>query len=117
MVPDLTDSPIFDEDLAMDLLDQDRDLLNEVLEIFRTNTAQTLKELREKVDEGDVDGVVRAAHSIMGGAANVCAERVRLLAKTLEDDADRGSTDSFEALCSAIEAEFERFRQHVPVAT
>ena len=117
MVPDLGEAPVFDETLALEMLEEDRELLGEIVEIFRDSTAQILAALRNEIDVGDLKEVARLAHSIKGSAANVCAERIRILADALEDQGDRGIGQSIGELHAALEEEFHRFQHEFEVNT
>lgn len=58
--------------------------LREILGIYFADMPARLRELRERLAEGDQSGFTRAAHTIKGSSANVGAARVRAMAEEIE---------------------------------
>ncbi|MGE3165778.1 MAG: Hpt domain-containing protein [Planctomycetota bacterium] len=108
--------PVHDEAAALDIVEGERELLEEVIALFRESTAGRIDELRRAVDQSDLRGVANAAHSIKGAAANICAERVRALATEVEKVALAGEKNALPTLAASLCAEFDRFNQEVTFA-
>ncbi|MEM7167681.1 MAG: Hpt domain-containing protein [Planctomycetota bacterium] len=109
MIPELDGRPVMDEAAALDMVEGERDLLEEILELFEDCTRDRVAELRESVASGELDRVSSAAHAIKGAAANICAERIRLLAAQMESDARQGVVADISEMSAMLEAEFDRF--------
>ncbi len=109
MLPDLDGVPLFDRAQALELLEQDGELLEEVLDIFLSSTGGLLAELCSEVEGENAEEVTCLAHSIKGGAASVCAERIRVLAHVLEELGNEGDTEAFAEIYKALEDEYHRF--------
>ena len=109
MLPTLDAVPVHDMNASMEMLDGDRELLQELIELFTENTKKTLVTLEEATRKNDAQGVGHAAHSVKGSAANLCAERLRVLAADLEEAARDGRQEVFEAFLTALNHEFENF--------
>lgn len=113
MPPGFDSLPVHDEVTALDMVDGERELLEEVIGLFRDNTADRIADLVSAVAAADARAIANAAHSIKGAAANICAERIRALADELEKVALQGGADPMADLCDHLRAEFERFNREV----
>ncbi len=81
--------PVFDLDTALERVDNDRELLGEILDLFRTQAVTAPAEIDDAVCRRDGPALERTAHAIKGAAANISAEQVREAALHLEE-AGRG---------------------------
>lgn len=113
MIPDISTLPVHDEEAALELMDGERELLEEVLDLFRESTAERVQSLSDALPANDLSALAAGAHSIKGAAANVAAERLRALATQLELDARQGESDDLEQLAQLIRDEFDRFLKEV----
>lgn len=102
MLPDLPHLPVFDEERALQLLDGDRELLEDVLDLFQTTSRRLLEEIEEARTAGDREALRKSAHSLKGAAANICATRVQEVARTLEECCSGASDDDLDALVSLL---------------
>jgi HPt (histidine-containing phosphotransfer) domain-containing protein len=69
-----------------------------------------IKELREFVEQGDVDNAGRQAHKIKGAAANLGCELFRKAAFKIELAAKSEGIDRITELMSSLEVEWERLK-------
>lgn len=94
----MSDAPFIDP-VALDNLRAlgDEAFLQEIIDIFLTDTPKRVDELRQATVSGDQATFVRAAHSIKGSASNLGAEQLRAIAATLE----AGATDGIPADAAA----------------
>ncbi|WP_043585942.1 Hpt domain-containing protein [Geminisphaera colitermitum] len=74
--------------------------LREILGIYFADMPARLRELRERLAEGDQSGFTRAAHTIKGSSANVGAARVRAMAEEIEV---RSRTSPIKELAGEVE--------------
>jgi HPt (histidine-containing phosphotransfer) domain-containing protein len=84
----MTDVPLIDP-AALDNLRAlgDEVFLQEIIDIFLSDTPKRIDELRRALAARDLRTFARAAHSIKGSASNLGAEPLRALAASLEHDA------------------------------
>ena len=113
MLPDYLDAPVFDEETALTLFENDRELLDEVLMLFRSTTRRLYQELLSSLAAGDFETLVRSAHSLKGAAANVAAERIRVVSQALELAArsarENGVLAEFDEFLAAIDEQIDVF--------
>ncbi|TAK12983.1 MAG: sensor histidine kinase, partial [Acidobacteria bacterium] len=78
------DVPQFDEAELVERLGGDREILREVVTIFRHSTPDLIEEIRTAIDGRDLTRLRSAAHTLKGAAGNLSAKRVAALALELE---------------------------------
>jgi two-component system, sensor histidine kinase and response regulator len=97
-------SLVFDPDTSVSRLGGDRQLLREVIAIFRAQTPALMAAIR-KGAKSDLDSVKRAAHTLKGSLGTLHAPRAFEAAARLEDLARRGQTADVPAAAAAFEQE------------
>lgn len=75
---------------AMEQAADDAELLQELLDIFKSSFASDLQQMREGVAGNDASLVTGAAHSIKGAAASLGIEGIAELVKQIEEQAKEG---------------------------
>jgi len=119
-----TDTPATDDPALMALnmatllrrVDDDEELAREVLVEFDLMLPQTVSDLQASAHNGDLDAVLRHAHSLKGSAASLSAERLSDLALRIENAARRSDADVLITLVSRLDAECESFRHELALA-
>ena len=95
----------------------DRGVLDQMLAEYLAATAESMIELRQAAEKGDMRGIASACHGACGEArsagATILAERLA----ALENRMKAGEMDGLEAMLSGIEAEMERVRTYVEART
>ena len=76
--------PSFDPEDVLALVEGDRGLLAELVDIFRAEYPRLLANLRHSVEKGDARGVQEAAHAIKGTVGNFGAPAASEAARALE---------------------------------
>ena len=76
--------PIFDAEAALERTAEDRDLLMEILGLFREQAEPTRDMIQAALMNRDGPALERAAHSLKGSASNISAEQVREATLQLE---------------------------------
>ncbi len=69
MTPPLAEPP-FDRDVVMNRVGGDRDLLNEVVQLFLADAPILVAQVRKAIGGGDAPALERAAHTLKGLVAN-----------------------------------------------
>ncbi len=82
--------PPFDLDMQRKRFAKMRDLLPELLGLYRENAPEQLDRMRAALAGGDLDGAALAAHTLKGMSAVICAEAVRARCLDLETAARAG---------------------------
>jgi two-component system, sensor histidine kinase and response regulator len=67
------DSHILNYQEALDRMEGDKDLFGELIDIFLNDTPKYLESIRISLENGDFEGVKRAAHTLKGSASNIGA--------------------------------------------
>ena len=76
--------PQFDERELMERLGGDREILREVVAIFRHSTPDLVAEIQTAIEARDLTRLRGAAHTLKGAAGNLSAKRIAALATELE---------------------------------
>lgn len=109
-LPDLPPEPLDPSALQqiVELGEGDLSLLHEMIGIFRDDTPPRLEALRVALEAEDAATMAAEAHAIKGAAGTMGAQRIRLLAMTLEHAGRQGSADMEEKiLFELLQAAFQ----------
>lgn len=87
---------MIDVDELLDRVESDRELLRELLSIFKKEFPQRYQALREAVESLDAKSVVLEAHSLKGMLSNLAATQAAGAAAELERLARNGETAKFK---------------------
>lgn len=77
-------------------VENDRDLLKEMVSMFRDDFPRYVDELRRAVGRGDSSEVAKVAHTLKGMLGNMAATRAEAAASRVEQLARNARTDAFE---------------------
>ena len=88
------------------LAESDEDLVNEVLSVFQSDTADRIRKLRAALAQDDRQQVRHQAHAIKGSAGQVGATDVSELCRQLELYALTAETPVLHDLMERLEASF-----------
>jgi histidine phosphotransfer protein HptB len=81
----------WNRDFAMGQVDNDEELLQELIAIFKDSSASDMVILVQAVEKGDPVEARSASHSIKGAAASLGLEAIRDVAMVIEKDCREGS--------------------------
>lgn len=115
MKPSGTDSHQKEIDLA-DLLvrvDNDRDLLRELLHIFKDDAPGHMENLRRAVVHHDVPGVASEAHTLKGMLSNLSCKNASATAASLEKLAREERTSDFAESFAGLEQQMKRLLREI----
>jgi CheY-like chemotaxis protein/HPt (histidine-containing phosphotransfer) domain-containing protein len=88
--------------------DNDRDFAAELVQLFIESGDSVLRDISEALARGDISAVGRAAHSLKGSSANMCASPTSEAAARLESAARAGATEDLAKLETQLRAETHR---------
>jgi HPt (histidine-containing phosphotransfer) domain-containing protein len=89
-------------------LEGNSELLTELIQLFLGEAPQLMEAMRKALQQGDMQGLARSAHSMRGAAGNFLAHEITSAASQLEDDAKKGDVESAKAGLASLEAVVER---------
>lgn len=103
----MSDSPV-DKDALFELVDHDSDFLATLVGTFLDDCPDYMDAIREAVEAGDAETLVREAHGLKGAAANMQAEAAQVAARRLEEIGRSGNLDRAPDALEELETEIER---------
>ena len=95
---------------ALDRVEGDRELLEELAVLFEEESVKNLSEIREAIGTGDAALLERLAHTLKGASANIGAKRVAQAAFALEQVARSRDLSMVQPSVSALEWEIAALR-------
>lgn len=101
--------PIFERDKFLQRLGGDEELAKTLLQVFASDVPNTIEQLKQALEEGDVKSATRHAHTIKGAAANVSAERLRASASKIEELLKEGDVGRSKLMLPLLEKDFQEF--------
>ncbi len=101
-------APVVDWDAAIARLNGDRELLAEMIEVFRTEAPRLIDRISVAVRKRDAAELKISAHTLKGAVGNFAAKTVFAAALRLETLAKDGNFDEVPAAQLALEHELER---------
>ncbi|WP_197992895.1 PAS domain S-box protein [Gimesia aquarii] len=90
---------------ALSRVGDDKEILNDMVNYFFEDSPSLLDEIRKRVQSGDIDEMVRAAHSLKGLCANFEAHAAVQSAKTIEDMKNATDLSSVTKIIDELEVE------------
>jgi len=98
--------PIDKADL-LERIDDDRDFLLELVEIFRGDYPTHLLAARQAIDQGDARELERAGHALKGALSNLSATRAMATAASLEELGKTGALDNASSCLARLDREID----------
>jgi two-component system sensor histidine kinase/response regulator len=95
----------FDYPELLERVDHDRELLRDLLTIFKEEYPRSLRTLREAVQAKDSKRVAAAAHALKGMLSTLAATQAATTAAWLEEMGQRGETSALLEVFAAFESE------------
>ena len=90
-------------------------LSNEIVRLFLENGPKRVDQIREAMDDEDLEVPERGAHSLKSSAANVGAQLLQEVASDLESAASEGDLKRVRELVPNLEQAFEQAVQELKV--
>ena len=102
------DPSILNLAMALDRVGGDRELLQEVAQLFLETSPELLEQIRQAAAERDAKTLERAAHTLKGSVGNFAADSVFQAALRLEKLGRAGDFSSVDQALAELEAEMRR---------
>lgn len=93
----------WNKDFALEQAADDAELLQELLEIFKTSFGSDVQLIKEGVAGNDPEQIAGAAHSIKGAASSLGIDGVTEVVRTIENDSKEGSIGKAKDLLPTLE--------------
>ncbi len=109
----MNDLMILNKAAALERLDSDEELYNEVMDVFFEDTPIQLGKLHDAFKNNVVGEVTRLSHSLKSAAGNIGADRMSAASRSAEMASKSGSLDGLAALIQGIQMEFEELAKYL----
>jgi len=106
--PPFREDQVLDMDAALERMEGDRELLQEIARIFQTECPPMLAEIREAWNARDARLLERLAHTLKGSSGNIGGRLVSLAAAELEQQARSGILEPAGEQIERLAKETER---------
>ena len=106
MIEQAGEVAVVDFDEALENLEGDVELLQDVVEIFMERGQEQLAAIRQAITDADVQTVMIQSHGMKGGSSNFCAKRFGKAALALEMLSKGGSLEGAEEMLDLMVEEF-----------
>jgi len=110
-IQEIKQLPLIDEDQIAMLVeageDGAADLIEELLDLFRSEAEPLLANVREAAASGVVKPAARPSHALAGSSANLGGMRLAKLSKAMELAADADERERFVALSAEVQALYD----------
>ncbi len=104
---------VFDRQMALERINGEEQLLDEVIQLFLNDAPSRLAEVRASLELGDPKRLQIAAHSLKGAAGYVGADRTAAQALKLEELGQKGDLTPAINEFRQLEQEIEQLRQAI----
>ncbi len=101
---------IIDVKEVMERVQDDKELLNELLDIYQEDFLVKRQSLGEAIASGDIAKIKQVAHSMKGSSGNISAKPLHAACLKLELMARDGKTDGMQAVAVEIDGYFEKIK-------
>jgi len=95
---------------VLERVQQDKELLNELFDIYQEDFVTRRKALGDAIAANDIAKIKEVAHSMKGSSGNISAKPLHAACLKLEMLAKEGKTDGMQEVAVAIDGYFERVK-------
>ncbi len=100
-----------DFELAVEEFGRDKGFLMKVVDGFLENVTVQIGAIQQSIENGDTEALRKEAHKIRGGAVNLTAMPLSVVAEKLEKHAKSGKMEGAGQVFAEFEEEFEKLKQ------
>jgi len=105
--------PVLDRQALCEKLFGDEGLADEIVSGFVADARSQIAAMRQTLDAGDLQALGKKAHTLKGGAGNVCALPLHQAARQLEQAAKKNDAAAAQAALEKVIEEFERLESQL----
>ena len=107
---------VFNLSEALEIVDGDMELLEEIASLFLEDYSAQLEQIREGIAQGDSVAVNRAAHSLKGSVANFAAKEAFEAAYRLEVLGQEGNLGDAEEAFADLDTKIKELKEALNAA-
>jgi len=104
-------SQIIDLEDALDRVQDDKELLFELFDIFENDFKVKRKELDKSLAQQDIESLRNLSHSLKGAAGNISAMCIHEICFFLEKEASENRFDSFPEKLKELDEAFAQYQK------
>ncbi len=104
---------IFDYEEVMERVQDDKELLLELLDLFLDDFKEKRISLTASVQDNDFENIRGIAHSLKGASGNISAKALREILLQLEEKGKDETMDGIEDLLAQLDKSFEELNSHL----
>ena len=97
---------------VLERVQNDKELLLELLDIFIEDYPLKIEAIRQGIQEKNFEKLRDASHSMKGASGNIAAKRINTLFVQIEQLVKMNSTDGIEDLLKSLEQAFSDFKDY-----
>ena len=98
---------------AMERIQDDKDLLLELFDIYLEDHNEKMGELRVSLQKNDIEQTKKIAHSLKGAAGNISAKKLHATFLKLEQLAKQNALAQIGEVIQEIDGQFAEFKTNV----
>lgn len=106
---------IIDLEEFLERVQDDKELLCELFDIFMEDYVEKRKSLEEAIGKNDFEGVRNIAHSLKGASGNISAKPLREIFMNLEDEAKGSNISNGQEYLQNIDRQYALLTQHIEI--
>lgn len=107
----MNDKPHLDEEALAELQDVMEDEFDVLIRTYINDSVDRISSIRQALDAGEADALVKTAHSFKGSCVNIGAPRLGALCLEIEDAGREQRFNEVASLMEAIDSEFRQVRE------
>jgi len=104
---------ILDFNEFMERVQDDKDLLMELLDIFAEDYQEKIASLQKAVNNNNIEEIKSIAHSLKGASGNISAKRMRELFLSMEDTVKNSDMDGANKILEDLSKEYEALNSRI----
>ncbi|WP_291322445.1 response regulator [Desulfonatronospira sp.] len=105
--------PVFDKDTFLLRMGDDRELAEEILNIYMESLPENIRSLKDLIKQGHIEAATRQAHSIKGNSANTGCLAMAEIALAMEEAGHSGVLEQMKDYLPELERQFELCREEI----
>lgn len=98
---------------VLERVQDDRELLMELLEIFEEDCCEKRKLLEESIEKNDFEQIREIVHSIRGAAGNISAKAVQATCAQIEQWAEEQNMTSIKEIKGSLDQHFMELAAYI----
>lgn len=98
---------------VLERVQDDKELLLELFDIFQQDYADKRKNLNDFIAQNDLEQIKALAHSLKGASGNISAKKLHLIFVKLEQTGKSGDLSGVGAVLAELDGEYSLVQTHI----